>query len=435
MEGAQNPGLRFVDSHSIVVPMKSESATASKCAGSTDSDAPLWDFVTLKEYQLPPAVLDASAVRRGVRGFVRNLLGRKREAQSPFSTEQNLQTLGEAQLSRLVPQPQWAPVAQALQQQLNNWMSQESPTKSVLFLVGPPYSGRRETLEALAERDAFVQVTAPGSRAIVDCDNRWFKSWPRKRVWILPQLEKVYLRQADGLDLVREFLARALLGELGQGIVGCDSWAWAFLRYVWAGRPSFCQTIQAFDHQRLMRLFTPAEQSNVKHRFRHSDNGAYVLPPSDEVCHDSAKVSTGFLEKLAAYSRGNPGVAGAIWRRSLQCLPEGAAGSEVSEVDPHHRDTVWVKSWERVQHPEVPADAGMVEATVLHGLLLHDGLSVAQLAAMLPDSRAQISETILYLVEAGLVQPDEANCWRVAPAGYPAVRAFLQINDYLVDQF
>lgn len=415
--------------------MKSESAAISNGADTTDSDVPLWDFVTLKEYQLPPTVLDARTVQRGVRGFVRNLFGRQREPQSPLSTEENLQTLGEAQLSRLVPQPQWATVAEALQQRLNDWISQDSPTKSVLFLVGPPHSGRRETLEALAERDAFAQVAAPDSRAIVRCDNRWFKAWPRKRVWILPQLEKVYLRQADGLDLVREFFARALLGELGQGIVGCDSWAWAFLRCVWAGRPSFCQTIQAFDHQRLIRLFTPAEQGDVRHRFRQSDNGVYVLPPTDEVSHDSAKVSTGFLERLAAYSRGNPGVAGAIWRRSLQCPPEPGADSDVSEVVRRDRDTVWVKPWERVQYPEVPVDAAMVEATVLHGLLLHDGLSVAQLAAMLPESRAQISETILYLVESGLVQPDKANCWRVAPAGYPAVRAFLQINDYLVDQF
>ncbi|TVQ36501.1 MAG: MarR family transcriptional regulator [Spirochaetaceae bacterium] len=400
---------------------------------SQQDDVPLWQFVKQSEFRLPSPVLDVRSIQLGLRGFVRGLLGNRRESESPLEAGADLLALDDARLARLVPSPEWSAVAQALSDHLQPWIEQQNTHKPVLFLVGAPYGGRLETLQALAQSDPFLHVRAPDWRAIVGCDHRWFKSWPRGTgVWVLTQLEKTCLRRPDGLDLVRELLARALSGELGRGIIGCDSWAWAFLRHVWAGRPAFSETVQAFDHARLARLLAPPDEQHRRHHFRQADNGVFVLSPPRSA--DSLRSSTGFLERLAAYSRGNPGVAAAIWRTALQLLPETGVEPAISETDRRKLDTVWVKPWERVVRPELPADAGMMEAVTLHALLLHDGLPVARLAEMLPRARAQISETLLYLAEAGLVRHCEDDSWRVTAIGYPVVRSFLRVNDYLIDQ-
>lgn len=41
------------------------------------------------------------------------------------------------------------------------------------------------------------------------------------------------MRHAGGLTLVRRLLERAVSGQLGRGLIGCDSWAWAYLQKVW----------------------------------------------------------------------------------------------------------------------------------------------------------------------------------------------------------
>ena len=76
--------------------------------------------------------------------------------------------------------------------------------------------------------------------------------------WVFPCLERAYLRHPEGLTMVRRFLANAYAGNLGRGIIGCDSWAWAFLRHVWRGRVPVTVTLQAFDETRLARHFRQA---------------------------------------------------------------------------------------------------------------------------------------------------------------------------------
>jgi small conductance mechanosensitive channel len=44
-------------------------------------------------------------------------------------------------------------------------------------------------------------------------------------------------------------------GRLGKGIIGCDSWAWAYLQWVWPLAQPEALTMQAFDGEKLTRLF------------------------------------------------------------------------------------------------------------------------------------------------------------------------------------
>ncbi|MCB1921858.1 MAG: hypothetical protein KDJ28_18055 [Candidatus Competibacteraceae bacterium] len=47
--------------------------------------------------------------------------------------------------------------------------------------------------------------------------------------------------------------------------------------------------------------------------FRQAHSGKYVLPPPAESPDEAAVVDRDFLNRLAAYSRGIPGIARTLW--------------------------------------------------------------------------------------------------------------------------
>ncbi len=392
-----------------------------------------WTYSPVDSFEAPPAVIGVGSVRRGFRSLVRRIRGEDRSGDSPIGDD-DLLALPDDVRSRVVPPIDWHAAASGLQETLLPWLEADNPRKPVVFFVAPPHSGRPEILHEWASIAGAAVVPQPTDVEVAGNEKRWFRSWPGHGPWVLPRLEKCFIRDAEGLDLVGGILARVLSGEFGRGVVGCDSWAWAFLQHVWLGRPSYTITLDAIDHDRLARLLCPATGADGREpgpRFRRADNGADVLvDPSDEPRRGSIDA---FLRHLAAYSRGNIGVAAAIWNSSLRTLPErDAAGAKDTHAE--RRSTVWVTPWAELDQPSIPDGAGEAALFVMHALLLHDGLAMDRLSAILPAGIAAVTEALIYLAEAGIV--DEADgVWRVTPGGYPAVRARLHASDYLVDAF
>lgn len=394
----------------------------------------LWEFVSVDQYRPPSEFMDVDRVKKGVRAFLREFFKRSTTESSPLDPEEDLFALSGDRLERAVPNVDWSLAAARLDERLRPWLDATQPAKPVVFYVAPPYGGRRELLAAWAqEYDASV-VPEPTEDQILSADSRWFRSWPKRGHWLLPRLEKCFLRQAEGLDLVRELFAQVLSGTMGQGVIGCDGWAWQFLQHVWLGRPSFTISAQARDGERMKELFSASIGNGVDSvpTFRQADNGTYLLPGGND---EPKQRETGiFWRRLAARSRGNAGVAAAYWRRLLRTLPDGEVEDQESDAQRLRRETVWVTPWEELDHPLVPGEAGETAHFVLHALLVHGGLRAERLAATLPSERAAITEALLFLAEAELVAEKDGE-WRVTAFGYPAVRDSLLANDYLCDPF
>jgi hypothetical protein len=144
---------------------------------------------------------------------------------------------------------------------------------------------------------------------------------------------------------------------------------------------------------------------------------------------------TDFLQRLAAFSRGNPGVAYAIWRYSLRLAQNKEVQEKTQEAaanDGFHR-TIWVEPWSLLNLPSLPTlDRRDRALFVLHTLLLHDGLPGKLLAQILPFPESQTQGSLQSLRVAGVVTCDQ-DIWRVAAAAYPGVREFLRYEGYLVD--
>ena len=244
--------------------------------------------------------------------------------------------------------------------------------------------------------------------------------------------------------------------------MGCDSWAWAYLSKALKVDTVFPMPfiLEAFDQDRLKIWFQQLASASAEDSFvfRQLDSGRYVLPPvtGDEVSGDrepgNFAEDASFLKHVAAYSRGIPGVAWAVWRHRFafvdttpedgaECAPEASVtegGEEcdqeapaAKEVNPAH--PILVTPWSKINLPGFPfqpISLGML--MVLHTLLIHGGLCSQIFPELLPLSPVEILENLYLLQASGLVESDQG-FWQVTAAGYPPVRQVLQSEGYLTD--
>jgi hypothetical protein len=251
---------------------------------------------------------------------------------------------------------------------------------------------------------------------------------------VLPALERCFLRHAAGLSLARQILDRAASGRLGTGLIGCDSWAWAYLQRVFPVPQLPALTLQAFDGRRLTELFLRLSLSNGAGavRFRNARTGASVLPDPEALESGSFDVSRE-LRQLAAHCRGNPGIAWRYWRQRLRAEPESEEAERSSEQEQSPAEwVVWLADLMEEQVP--PAEQADDAVLILHALLLHNGLPDWLLPELLPLPTAQIASLLWRMEALGIVELADER-WRVAALGYATARRMLRERTYLVDAF
>ncbi len=362
------------------------------------------------------------------------------EQETLLKSQDDLQSLPVSMLERVAPLPTWHSAIAALNSVLETRLKPDKRHSPNVFLIGVPHSGNKEILTSWAKERKFRSIVPPTAEEILSQDARLFAQLSDgDEPWVLPELERWYLRNASGLKLVRQLFDQLGKGRLGRGIVGCDSWAWAYLENVTGGRTTTSLIAQAFDADRLtcwfQKLATTASQRS-EFLFRQSDSGKYILPPPRELAkgHDSPVEITNFMQCLAAHSLGAPGVAWAVWRRSLLSELENMSGEEGSDRGEFglQCNTLWLSPWKEIKQPSPPSEATRECAVMLHSLLLHNGLRDDLLSQLLPSSPHEVAQRLIQLQENELIEKD-AEIWRVSALGYPVVRRFLRDEGYLSD--
>ncbi|MCP5158956.1 MAG: hypothetical protein H6974_01080 [Gammaproteobacteria bacterium] len=403
-----------------------------------DPDIPsLWQYVASADYR-PPAVTMEHTVRTGLSAFWQRLRTETPAPETPLKTEAELQSIPDALLEQIAPPLDGGPAALALNEALAAWLDKAHPDQPVVFVIDSPHGIHTAVLQAWAGMREWRVLHPPTANQILERETDWIASWSADSApWVLPDLERCYLRHAHGLALVRRLLDQACSGALGRGVIGCDSWAWAFLRRAWSGAMPPALTLQSFDWRRLARWFQSlADGSSMDHLvFRQADNGDYVLPPPENTQNESSDISD-FLRQLAAYSTGIPGIAHMAWRASLRTIPdEPSADPKTPKESTEQPMTLWVTPWRRLKRPMPTTGLLREHAFVLHTLLLHNGLLAEWLSQLLPLSYPPGLTMLSCLETAGLVEQQHDGFWRVSPLGYPVVRSFLKSEGYLTDDF
>jgi len=389
----------------------------------------VWQFVAIEDYALPRLPV-TSAVQSYWASLARRFSQRP-EAAAPVKRTEELTAFDRVALSHLIRELDWAPLAEALDEALDGGPPATGSPDSVRVVVGQPHGGHAEIVRCWGERHRATCIEPPDPARIRTADLGWLDRWSNlEGLWVLPELERCYLRTPDGLDLIRRFLDAAENGRLGSGVIGCDSFAWAYLRKAWPVPHLDALTLQALDGAQLSRLFArlTITDGDEHVRYQNARTGQEVLVAPD----DGPDVEPGpELVQLAAQARGNLGVALEHWRAQLRTEPEMPPGE--AAIDDEARDrVVWVSS--TPIDPVMPLGKEDEPDLILHSLLLHGGLPDSALAEVVPLSRSLGRATLTRLRDAGLVARSRGR-WIVPALAHAAVRARLNSRDYLVDSF
>lgn len=394
-------------------------------------DAPLWQFVPLPDFEVPSKPVLQSA--RGRLDALYELVRlRPRVQEKPVKTEDELGHISEAELQRLVPEPDWKEAASALDGLLCS-RDRERSSATMTLVVGPPYGGMREILNAFASLRSVPVVEPPSRFGVLEKDETWLHQLRKQKPrWVFPALEATFVRHPAGLWLARQLLGEARNGSFGHVVIGCDSWSWELISRFTRGLVGHVHVLQAFGPEEFSVLFRRLAESGRRRRprFRQSDNGNDILPsPEGE---EGGSEKSGYLQQLAGRSRGNIGIARVLWKTGMQVEPEEGSQQDDEKGSALHR-TIWVRPLDKLSLPSVPSSAEIDVTLVLHGLLVHNGISTELLAEALPLSLQKVAGLLYWLGDEGLAV-DEGGRWRVSPLGYPAVRSHLQTRGFLVDQ-
>lgn len=406
-------------------------------------------LVPMEQWDIPEV-----SVHRSLKDGLEHILVQLRMVggDEAFQSLDDLPALSERQRQRFAPEPDFSALAQALALQIDQNRAESSNPRDVAVLVAPPFSGIREALARWPLADVAAgapgvghAVIAPPQNLLMNEDEAalWWDSQDLTRPWVVPELADFWLRHMSGLALIRELFRRIAAGDAGQGVVGCSSWCWQF----WASYISDLNlapsTPAPLDGDLLGVWLAHLSQrhSHTQVTARMTHDGRYVLPLDEQV--DGKKVKrSGLLRDLAATSRGNPGVALAIWRAALRAEPE--VGTEAAEEESSGRDEhnghkapcCWVIPLGQLSLPTLPQSRERTVGFVLHALLLHDGLDETGLELVTGVSAHQLSHSLSRLARAEIIARREySGHWHVTALGYPTTRRHLQSWGFPVDAF
>ncbi|MEZ4732764.1 MAG: hypothetical protein R3E79_37145 [Caldilineaceae bacterium] len=448
--------------------------------------APAKGCIALENYVHPPEPA-SEVVRNGLHTFeqrLRHALGAPTDDQTV--QQQNLRAAPLILLERIVPEPVWTSFyLEPVQAALTNWLAADTATAGAQLFVSAPHSTLYASIKAWANREAWQILEPPTPDEILADDGRWLERWHDRNQgrWLLPPLERCYLRHHNGLNLIRRLLEIVRLQQPTCLLV-CSSWAWAYLDQALHVRsvlptPLTLPPFDAYDLNHWLACLPPtAVRGDLV--FREADSGEAIFW-AEETGTDQAEAANGvesapdngrsalgrtaawlgaaladgwvalqkwgyrawygrpnaqahsqFLKHLAARSRGTPKVAWAIWRHSLQVVADEVEHNVQVTAAEDSRRTIWVRPWEELALPTVMPDADVRQALVLHALLLHNGLPDVLLPEVLPLRSSEIVYCLRQLEKAGLVVR-QGGVWQTTPLGYPAVRGFLASENFLLD--
>jgi hypothetical protein len=330
----------------------------------------------------------------------------------------------------------------------DEWLKEEGPLSRRRIVLNVPFSGTKEAMTLLATKENWPIIEPPSPEEILEGGRDWLRQVVdiKGSPLVIPTLESCYLRHYNGLTLLRKLFDWLLSGN-HRCLIGCGSWAWKYLDHALRFGPIFPEPFifRPFNEKHLQHWFKQLSKSSdaPDFLFRRTDDGRYILFPGDEENargtgksrQSEESVEAGeFLKDLSVYAQGIPGVALALWRKSLRMASDEAEEKDRNTAENDHRRIVWVKPWSRLDLPSMSIERSRSRIFVLHTLLLHDHLPPDLLRELLSISTMDILETLHQLREEGFLEPDlEEAVWRIAPQGYPAIRHELSRSGYLVD--
>ena len=250
---------------------------------------------------------------------------------------------------------------------------------------------------------------------------------------ILPNLEQFLTRDhrrvRDMSDLLDHLASRD-----GNTLIGCNSWAWLYLKQFDNLHLLFedVKTIPAFNADSLAAILQRAltKEGTAKTLTSIESGDAILTRDSDGALKDP------FLQNLAGRSLGHPCVALEMFFRRIAEIDTGDDDEENAKKDAKkdaHKDGDHTdKIWAGLPKPRsLPSGSGQSPLFALHALLIHGPRAISALNAQLPCRRA--NGTWAQLKRAGFIDIENGTA-RVTRHSYPDIRSELGAAGFNLDK-
>lgn len=378
-------------------------------------------FQPLGDYEWP-ALPQRESLRLIATKFYRVL---RRKEDKPFIADAKIRKSTMKTLDDVAAPPACGPFRCDLDEMLTSWMADPSPSSRAKLIILPPCD-ENHVVESWARDHGHQILPPPSRRSLTSPAPTTLPDLAGEGVIVVPQLEHWFLRHRNGLAWVRALLA-ALDLQTRRYVIGCNSWAWAYLSSV-VGADMILPTglvHRAFDGPSLCRWFSTlaADETAAGVAFRLSKSGANVFALDGD-----GNPANDHFKELAAASLGIPWVAWHMWRHSLRSDRDAQECNSDPEIaSTAGKRTIWVSEDDEFELPEQRKDIALL---ALHAILIHNRLTIEELWQVLPTARE--SAILPALVAGGFVERDgdEIMCRTVA---YPAVREGMVAAAFPVD--
>lgn len=376
-------------------------------------------FQSLGNYEWPSSPTEA-ALRR-LFGRFKHTFGKKNN--QPFIADDKLQRATLSRLEDVAAPPACGPLMEELDSSLKDWVFETSPDQWLKLIVLPPCD-ENDIVGSWAKCNSH-QLLEPPERSQLLSDTKGSKpDLSGEGVLVISNLERWFLRHCHGL-----YSIRVLLEELAKlerhCVIGCNSWAWAYLSNAVNAHMVFSDpiTFQAYNAQRLYDWFSGLAKDDKKGSvtFRSVQSGDNIMALNDE-----NELKNDYFKRLAAASLGIPWVAWRLWRRSIRMDSGIGKADEINTS--HDEETLWVTALDEFTLPEGGDQTALL---ILHSLLIHSSLSVEELQYTLP--LIAESNIIHALIKARFVEQKD-NQIQCAPAAYPSIRNGLSAAGFSMDR-
>lgn len=327
-------------------------------------------------------------------------------------------------LDKIAAPPANKPLREELDATLKDWREEEASTGAIKTLIFPPCD-REDFLRSWAEENKFpILEVADFERAMSKNPDKISDLFDQD-ILVIPRLEDWFRRSETHLSSLRLLLS-ALESVKQKVIIGCNSWAWQFLRKS-CEIDSVCTdplTFQAFDADRLGEwlegLSEGLEDGSLTFKSAKTGEDAFDFD-SDSGPHID------YMSDLANKSLGIPWVAWNIWRASLRVNSEKDLVLSEKGENGERVQTLWISELRDFTLPDRHDQKALL---VLQTLLIHNGLSLEEIDLTVPNS--QYSNVLSALVKAGMVDK-VGGIYHCVPAAYPAIRDGLRSAGFPTD--
>lgn len=284
-----------------------------------------------------------------------------------------------------------------------------------------PFLNYQRSPEPLKVMKQVAQALAPFSPPAEDREGAVLdKATGCRQVVVIPALEQCFLRCIHGWTSIEDLQKRIVQDRSRFWIIGCSTWAWAFL-------------------DRVCHIGAYLEQSQRFPKLSPKDLREWLSPLLKEavMVMDAPRSAgkpketgdrTAYWKDLADLSEGLSTIAAELWLRSVGIREEDLPQAEDAALAPG--DLLLC-----LQKPFLPRLASLSQADryLVHAVLLHGGLTQQQLAVSLGDSDTEVRSRVQVLRRARVLQQQDG-VLTLRPGHFPRLRTELKSNNFLVGE-